>query len=184
MDKTGATVAFPRHLQACERDKDARLELLAHPSRPHCLFSDVNDFWRQPVRELLESFREKETLKFENIKQAVLASSKSTTTSAHCVIHRQRCQLRRGRCHWAGPPCVDWSSMGPQKRDSGKTIIDWGAWAACRRQLQEPMIIIENSDRYDTTIYVKVFGDLYHVESAIICPTRLGFCGRRSRSWA
>ena len=85
-----------------------------------------------------------------NSKQAVLRC-------APCLIHGQKCEVKKAMSHWAGPPCVDWSPQGSRGGHAGSTVVDWAAWAAMRIELQEPVIVQEQRDHDDGNILKTVF---------------------------
>ena len=63
-------------------------------------------------------------------------------------------------------------------------MVGFAAWATSRRAIQDDCIVVECSDRYDGTILIELFDDMYIVEPMKLCATYLGACARRVRFWA
>eukprot|EP00438_Fugacium_kawagutii_P005302 Skav231732 [mRNA] locus=scaffold638:21736:25300:+ [translate_table: standard] len=83
--------------------------------------------------------------------------------------------------HIAGPPCVDWSTMGRQQGRDGPTYRHFAAWCAMRREYREPVVVMENVKNHDHEILDEVFSPLYTRQSILTCPSSFGFPTRRPR---
>lgn len=66
---------------------------------------------------------------------------------AYCHCHQRLCPYPRATLHIAGPPCVDWSSMGLGKGKDGPTYKHFAAWCGMRKSVREPCILMENVTR-------------------------------------
>ena len=74
--------------------------------------------------------------------------------------------------------------MGKQDKKEGKSMIHIAAWFGMRRMLREPVLVVEESNRFDPKIYGEWLGDIYYIQTQVVDPTHFGWCGRRQRLWA
>ena len=57
------------------------------------------------------------------------------------------------------------------------------AWATTRRVIQERVLLIECSDRFDESLITDTLGDLYYVEYTCLSAVDVGSAGHRHRFW-
>ena len=86
-----------------------------------------------------------------------------------------------GDCHVAGPPCVDFSPMGAGRRELGPTMICLYVWARAVRDSRPMLLIIENVPRFPISLLQSLFGDIYHMDWALLEACSFGAPGRRRR---
>ena len=67
---------------------------------------------------------------------------------------------------------------------AGHSMRHYAAWAAQRLSLQEPTVVIEETDKFNRQIVHDIFDEHWVVQTRVVCPTELGWCGRRPRLWA
>ena len=149
-----------------------------------CLYGDIQSFWKPSVAAELERLRQQGFGLNKELLMPLIKSNQSTQQSAFCIVHKRPCQVGTARMHWAGIPCTDWSPQGTRGKEDGNTFPAFAAWCGVRLHAQDDIIIVECSDKYDTSILNEVFDVDYHVFTDVVCPTSLGFPGRRSRMWA
>jgi site-specific DNA-cytosine methylase len=175
----GQYISSPGHLWAVEHDDHCRRELMKHPCKPHCLFGDILAFASLVLLQLAKQC----TLSLENCVPLLEKAAKLIELSASCALHGMKCKLVRASMHIAGTPCVEWSSMGPRTNGNGDTCMIFLVWILMRRVLQETLIIQENSKNFAVDVLVKLLGDMYIIDTTTICPSSLGWPGRRERRW-
>eukprot|EP00973_Karenia_brevis_P078896 10949126-Karenia_brevis.AAC.1 len=59
----------------------------------------------------------------------------------------------------------------------------YAAWVGLRREVQEPVIIVECSHLLDHTVLIEGLGDYYILEWAVVCPKSFGWPIARKRFW-
>lgn len=94
------------------------------------------------------------------------------------------CPLKRARLHWAGVECRNYSPRGDGSGENGDALEGFSAWATCRRAVQEPVIILECSDRFPDDLLESILGDLYHIQGQVLKAVDVGAPGHRNRYWA
>ena len=172
------------HRAATEWNKQCQQELLDHPNAPDHLFTDVEEFWTPEVRKTIQTLKDnKVTINLDSL-MCLIIDGVGVQDVAHCAVHNGLCQHPRAKVHEAGPPCVNFSPMGNRDTTDGHTMTQFAAWASLRHRLQEPILIIEESDHLPPEVIARVFGKYYHVDWKVVDPTLLGWCGRRPRFWA
>ena len=60
-----------------------------------------------------------------------------------------QCQHPRATIHQGSPPCISLSGMGHQDGDTGAVMSAVAAWFAMRLALAEPIIWMEESERWE-----------------------------------
>ena len=83
----------------------------------------------------------------------------------------------------AGIPCVDYSPMVANRRLAGPSFDLIIAWAFIARHTIPFFIIIENIVAFPTEHVYRLVGDLYLIESVVICPTQIDWPIRRRRKY-
>ena len=113
----------------------------------------------------------------------VIMSPKASKATAYCLIHGRACEHPRACVHFAGTPCVNFSSMGDGSKCDGRTSQHFAAWASLRLRLREPIIIHENVPEFPLAVLTKFFGHLYNIQSVELHPDDYGWASRRPRAW-
>ncbi len=183
-DMTGAPLDCPEHVSAWEIDDACRRELLLHPSKPTCLYSDLTEVWEPHVGKKIRNLVDTGfAIPLDDL-IPLIKSKKATRRFAQCVCHSRQCPIRTARVHVAGLPCTDWSPQGLRKRGAGGTILIFAAWACVRLQTQDHIIVHENAESFDPELLKQVFEDQYIVQSMILRPPERGLPQRRNRRWS
>ena len=81
----------------------------------------------------------------------------------------------------AGIPCTDFSAMGGGAGADGATFILIVAWARALRTARPRAGIVENVARFPLAILEAFVGDLYTLDSIVLCATMFGWPVRRKR---
>eukprot|EP00973_Karenia_brevis_P012142 1647844-Karenia_brevis.AAC.1 len=182
-DLVGVRLPFMEHLFAVEWNPESCEELRAHPSAPHCIFNDISKFYKPAVLQAINAFAAKGvTLSFKSFMPAVKTGN-AMQRRAFCINHKRHCCAPRAKINRSGIPCVNFSPRGDRSGQDGKTMVHVAAWVGMRRDIQEPLIIVEESNFFDPEILVVGLGDMYVLEWAILCPTMFGWPVRRRRFW-
>ena len=86
-----------------------------------------------------------------------------------------------GNVHIAGPPCVDFSPMGAQKREGGPSMRCFFVWARALREQRPYLNIIESVPRFPLSLVLSLFDDLHTVEHCVLEAADTGAPVRRRR---
>ena len=140
---TGMKLSPLRNVASTEWFGESQYELLMSPHAPDCLYTDICDFYNPRVLQELQSMMNHGVSLNLEIMRPVIMSGKAARTSAPCKRHNKQCRHGRAIQHWVGTPCIDFSLMGDQKGEEGKTMLHFDIWAALRRLVQEPLIVHE-----------------------------------------
>ncbi len=109
---------------------------------------------------------------------------KPVTWSCHVLLLCLKlCQAEPSRYHMAGTPCVDFSLRGLGLGELGECFLCFLAWASARREQQEQVILQENVKEFPDSLLVRVLGDMYYVDSALLNPSEFGFPVERVRKY-
>jgi len=167
------------HMWAIEWDSKCAAELRAqYPNM--CVFSNILDFTPARLRHCVGLDGGKE-LPAQVIKP--LLTHCTPKRSAWCQTHSGYCCIRVCHKHVAGSPCTDASSYGDGLMFNGSQSKYFYLWCAMRRQLREPLVVHENVPRFGIAELDDVLGDLYIIIRIPLCPTQLGWRGRRPRQF-
>lgn len=130
--RKGTNAKHFEHLAACEWNSPCQIELGQHPSRPHHLYSDVLQFFREPLRSRLKArVAQKRPMSLSSL-LAVIKQDGIIDMLVDCMHCNGKCKHPRARTHFAGLPCVTWSPVGGREGADGWTMIYYAAWAALR----------------------------------------------------
>ena len=174
-----------RHLAAVGWDKACQEELGRHPNPPDHMFGDIGHFYTERVADTLASIQASGTKLSLDALKPMIMTGKAMRPCAPCLVHGGGlCEHPRAKIHDAGPPCIAFSPMGKQDKNEGKSMIHIAAWFGMRRMLREPVLVVEESNRFDPKIYGEWLGDIYYIQTRVVDPTHFGWCGRRPRLWA
>ena len=110
----GENVAHPQYVNVIEWDREAQMELC--PILQDA-FSDITGFAGPEVRKLVNNFT---TQDYSKIKETIFKPN-AVCMEAMCLRHKRKCRHRRGKAHFAGPPCTYFSPMGFVLMEQGKT---------------------------------------------------------------
>ena len=105
------------------------------PSPPQHLFGDLLQFINPTVRRSIAGLTAQLTLRnFE------IVFKRPNTVADHgwCFVHGCTCRTESATLRVAGPPCVDWSSLGQQVGCLGPTVLAFMVWVPMMRSQQEP----------------------------------------------
>lgn len=83
--------------------------------------------------------------------------------------------------HIAGTSCVAFAANGSQKGVRDASILPFLAWVAQRLLLQEPLILHENSPRFQVQLLHRFLGHLYHIDDTNVESLKYGGAVRRER---
>ena len=86
-----------------------------------------------------------------------------------------------GELHAAGPPCVDYSSMGRQQREQGPTRVIVLLWTRAIRDQRPLVVLFENVTRFPVGLLRSLLGDFYELSYAILDSVCTGGPGHRRR---
>jgi hypothetical protein len=181
------TIQPARHLAATEWDLGCQSELLGHPnlnSRPAHIFSDQESFWSHRARRNIDALVQKGVKCSFDMLEPLAMSPNAVKSHAHCIVCNRLCAFPSAFMHIAGLPCVNWSSFGDQTGDAGYTIFILACWIAQRLSCQEPVIVLEESDRFKLDLMHRTLGHMYVIQGSLVCPTSRGFPIKRMRLWA
>ena len=172
------------HVHATEWQHESQLELLNHPNPPMCLYDDIETFYSPEVRKAIEDLkcRQKATISLEDMRPLIF-SGKAVQLHSHCLKCRKMCRIRSSSIHVAGPPCIDYAPMGLCGREAGVATTVFVAWCCLRKKMQEPIIVHENSSRFNASVLHDIFDDDYIILSSLIDPVIFGWPSRRNRRW-
>lgn len=162
------------HLSAVELSPECRSELMAHPAAPKCIYEDQNDFFTPGVAAKLADFKDKGVKVSIESMMPLIKSGTAVRESAYCTVHRRDCECQRAQLHRAGLPCV---------AVHGESTHTFASWMGMRRLIQEPIVIVENSDHFAPEILEEGLGDIYILQWLSICGTDRGEPVRRRRFW-
>eukprot|EP00959_Pyramimonas_sp_CCMP1952_P364532 7633657-Pyramimonas_sp.AAC.2 len=177
-----ADVRHPQHVSAIECDNACQEELLAHPSPPSCLFSDITSFLTPLALGAVSAGRASGDLTLTS-SSFWSRSSSNTDGYSYCRVHKKRCKFSPGRLHACGSPCIDFSPLGLRRRADGKSAESFVSWATLMRRTKPTIMVHENSDHFNIEILESAFSDMYVISSTIICPSQFGWPIRRKRRW-
>ncbi|CAE7717129.1 unnamed protein product [Symbiodinium sp. CCMP2456] len=172
----------PRSTFAVEWQPSCQQELLRHPHAAEHVFGDISDFFRPTLRAKLDSIVAEG--KIDSVLWPLIKSGNAMKQEAFCVKHQKMCQVDTARCHCGGTPCTDFSSRGLQLRSEGKTFVHFLAFCGMRICLQEPVVIQENVENFETELLERYLGQLYHISVECLSPDQYGFPILRPRKWS
>ena len=115
-------------------------------------------------------------MSFDDLRTLVLSDSFSLNKD---LVGGDAYQL--GELHIAGPPCIDYSSMGRQRRENGPTAIVFLLWTRAVRDQHPLVVVFENVVRFPITMLQLLLGDLYHIDHVVLDAIMTGGPCRRRR---
>ena len=182
-------VKKPKCLHMIEWDHEAQCELmLLGEEDDSCLFSDISQFWRPELRDIIDALSKSPSMSLEII-GPILSEGKAMLHHGNCLRHShlrngKRCCLKMAKRHIAGTSCTAYSSKGSRVGELDQTILHFLAWVGLRLHLQEPDICQENVFQFPTeSLLVRFLGDMYYVDWGTLDPVDLGFPSARFRKW-
>ena len=113
-------------LFAIEKDASCIEELRYMEHAPLCLYKTMESFVNEAVAS--EFFKKHKHLNIQELIK-LADTNRLIRKCAHCIIHGVDCVARVARCHLAGPPCIDWSTMSPcALKEQGPTYYPTLCW--------------------------------------------------------
>ena len=108
----------------------------------------------------------------------------------HCIIHgcsktkKACCRAVRATMHFAGPPCVDWSTQNTRSaeiREFGTHFLVTLCWCAQRLLVLEPIVLHENILNFKLAVLVSCLSTAYAIFPGEIDLAELGWPVHRRR---
>jgi hypothetical protein len=159
------------------------------PAAPICHVEDMDDLWEDHAREKINGMIAKaaatgKRLHFDEFRPLIQDAERTIRKSVKCTKCKKPCRLLRAKSHWGGPACINFSTSGKREGLCGGETRHLAAFLAHRRVLQEPVVIVEQSDKFPGfKLCVEMLGDLYCVQGDIAEAEDFGNFSRRSRWW-
>lgn len=135
----GRHVKPPKALWHIEIDTFCQNEIMLLHSHQHnpsiyssvedqpCLFTDINDFWRDDIRPIIDLVKARPWMALETL-APLLVERRAVRLSANCKVHKRVCRLRPVDRHSAGSMCTAFSSQGLQQALADDNIVCLLAW--------------------------------------------------------
>ena len=209
LQEMGKEVIIDHH-RSCDIHPGCQEVLTSSTQAARHVFADILDRlpqeWRQRVDDLLQPASE---VADSNSRQAREAESYkaigklirenrhqifSLQNTAECLRHEQACPVhappsvgvghdprRRLRLHVAGPSCTAWSSMGLRRGLADKTSIAWNVWLNERAEIQEEIIVVENSPNLSPSLLADELSASHFLVWANLSPEDVGWPAARPR---
>ena len=157
-------------ISAFEYDSHCVSELTLHPGGAQCIFADISDCLIPSVKKIIKEAVAKKQVPPMKFMKSILSTPHCLNLKQWCARHNRICEVKSGKFHIAGPPCVDFSSLGAGKATDGDTMLPWYAWVALRLHFMEPMILHENVERFDPKLLEFCFRPcLHHFDDSNAC---------------
>ena len=86
-----------------------------------------------------------------------------------------------GFVHVAGPPFVDFSPMGANRRQDGPSMQCFLIWAGAIHDHRPALVIVEHVPRFLVSLLRAVLGDIYDIDCIVLEAASLGSPARRVR---
>ena len=172
---------FPRNLWACEKYGPSQQELLSAPHGPGCVFADMQSFWVDSLIDKTDSLHAARMI--DSVLIPLIMKGQATKASGFCVRHNRVCQAHVADVHIAGTPCVAYSPRGSGLGLEDRTVLVYLAWCSQRRLLEEPWIVQENVEGFDTEHLRSMLGDKYEIVYCILNPSSFGWPVQRVRKY-
>ncbi|CAJ1394904.1 unnamed protein product [Effrenium voratum] len=160
-------VALPKLLSFCEWNTEcqAELETLACGIEQNtCIFTDIAQFFRPELYEVLEELKKKPSMAVE-VLSPLLAAQSAMRRKAHCARHSKLCFIGTARMHTAGSSCTAHSKQGKQLGLADPNVLHLLAWIGLRLEVQEYEISLENVESFPSHILERLLGKYYVIES-------------------
>ena len=168
------------YCSACEWDAECRMELACLPRPPQCIFRDIAEFLKPHIRASVDALGDAPTWK----QLRSLITEDSIRDDAFCVRHNKFCVFQFCSLIIAGTPCVDFSSWGSQKHENGKSAVFLLTFAMLIRKWRIPQVIMENVQRFKPALLTDLFGDMYTIDTIVVCNTTFGQVSTRVRRYS
>lgn len=172
-------VALPKLLSFCEWNTEcqAELETLACGIEQNtCIFTDIAQFFRPELYEVLEELKKKPSMAVE-VLSPLLAAQSAMRRKAHCARHSKLCFIGTARMHTAGSSCTAHSKQGKQLGLADPNVLHLLAWIGLRLEVQEYEISLENVESFPSHILERLLGKYYVIESQVMDPRMFGNLG-------
>lgn len=132
-------VTPPRSAWLIERSNHCQEELCimhAHEHNPSiyptdddqpCLFSDINQFWRPEIKEIIDCLLVSPHLAVETLAE-LLVERRAVRLTGLCRVHGGYCRLKPCSRHSAGSVCTPYSSQGNQLALNDPSVLFLLCW--------------------------------------------------------
>jgi hypothetical protein len=177
----GLAIPPAPHTMAVECYSESCYELSMHPHSPVCMFSNISDFYADPLKKLIDKAKANGEAVSYNMLKPVILSGKAMKAQAHCLVHGRECKANIGKHHEAGSTCVDWSVQGSGGREEGPTMEHTMAWIGLIRLLQPATWAHENVKGFPAYILKDNLSDLYEISEALCASQEFGWPDMRER---
>lgn len=168
-----------RCIAAVEKDHLARAELQASTHPPEHIFETMESFLNPFAGTRKCVNRISEMTWPECVKWVHQASA--ITACAPCLVCGDDCVYGTADMNVSGPPCTDWSTQGLRDGAWGATWLATCVYFMQRRQCREKALVHENVPPFMVSILQDMLGDLYIVQTLILCPSVYGWPIARRR---
>ncbi|CAJ1402243.1 unnamed protein product [Effrenium voratum] len=178
-------VALPKLLSFCEWNTEcqAELETLACGIEQNtCIFTDIAQFFRPELYEVLEELKKKPSMAVE-VLSPLLAAQSAMRRKAHCARHSKLCFIGTARMHTAGSSCTAHSKQGKQLGLADPNVLHLLAWIGLRLEVQEYEISLENVESFPSHILERLLGKYYVIESQVMDPRMFGNLGSTAKQF-
>ena len=179
-----------RHEFAIEISPESQKELIMLPNAPKHLFSNINQFWVEPIRKYVSSIEDRPPRSILEIMTPIVKSGKSVRDSGWCLRCGKFCRLPETDSHEAGTPCVDFSAQGKEDGFEGKSTIALLCWISMRLLFQEAHVVQENVRNMVISVFSEFLGDIYFIDveeegflTSVEDSASYGFPCTRRRKW-
>ena len=132
-------VTPPKSMWLIEKDNACQAELgILHSAEMNpavyqdvsdqpCIFSDIMQFWRPELKELIDQLTKSPQLAMESLSGLIL-QRRAVKLSAECKTHGKICKLRPAHRHSAGSVCTPYSSQGLQQGLADVSVLCLLVW--------------------------------------------------------
>ena len=166
------------NLSGREKDGQCSEESLWGPSPPDHLFENMLSWLTPRTVRLLEQVPSTDV---DRIRSMIL--SEPLRAKCWCTKHGAWCVMRRAHVNVSGTPCIHHSTMGKKEKMKGKSNRVYYVWARQRREVQEPIFVLENVGQFGEEETQRCLGDLYVIERVMVNCNEQGFCSVRYRQY-
>ena len=183
----GRHVERPPHLWSIEWLPASQYELVLHPGSSKHKFSNISDFYQEPLRIILARCKQQgQAPTYEDLKKVVL-EGKAVQPFAWCYACEAWCSLDFVKHLTAGSTCRDWSNqsalaMQGDSGDQGQQILHTMAFFAIVRMVRPATWSHENVVGFPDHIANEMCGDLYAIERVHAVSSDYGWPDVRERA--
>lgn len=92
-----------------------------------CVFSDIMQFWRPELREIIEGLTNSPHLSVECL-ATLLMERRAVRLTGNCVVHGRFCRLKACARHSSGSVCTPYSTQGSQLSLNDVSVLYLLCW--------------------------------------------------------